>query len=100
MAAALMVVLRSALARHWARRLKGQCLAVQCWAMLMRSPAAWCPVMPMPRRSKVASLAGVGPARRPGTSSLRPHPVVRNLEGFYSSLCNAAIVKRENLSYA
>ena len=35
-----MVVLRSALARHWARRLKGQCLAVQCWAMLMQSPAA------------------------------------------------------------
>ena len=26
-----MVVLRLALARHWAHRLKGQCLAVQCW---------------------------------------------------------------------
>ena len=76
-----MVVLRPALARHWAHRLKGQRLAVQCWAMLMQSPAAWCPVMPMPRRSKVASLAGVGPARRPGTSSLRPHPVVKRPPG-------------------
>ena len=54
-----MVVLRPALARHWAHWLKGQCLAAQCWATLMQSPAAWCPAMPMPRRSKVASLAEV-----------------------------------------
>ena len=94
-----MVVLRSALARHWARRLKGQCLAVQCWAMLMRSPAAWCPVMPMPRRSKVASLAGVGPSRNlvlaPSSSCEKA-----TWKAFRASLCDAAMVKRENLSYA